>query len=140
MSTTSAFGASEPLPMRDDSVPSWQLLLTLTVAGALAGLAVVLLYDWTRPRVEAHKAGVLREAIAEVLHSPRRADTLWLTGGKLSGNPPSGENAKTAERVYLGSMPLARPPGTQFRSSSQALPTRSRCSLVTTQPAASCSA
>jgi len=111
MSTTSAFGASEPLPMRDDSVPSWQLLLTLTVAGARAGLADVLLYDWTRPRVEAHKAGVLREAIAEVLHSPRRADTLWLTGGKLSGNPPSGENAKTAERVYLGFDAAGAPTG-----------------------------
>ena len=102
MSGPSVSGAPQPLPARDESVPSWQLLLTLTVAGALAGLAVVLLYDWTRPRVEAHKAGVLREAIEEVLHAPRRADTLWLTNGKLSGNAPTGEGAKKAERVYLG--------------------------------------
>lgn len=102
MSTPSASAAPQPLPPREESVPSWQLLLTLTVAGALAGLVVVLLYDWTRPRVEAHKAGVLREAIEEVLHAPRRADTLWLTDGKLSGKAPAGEDAKKAERVYLG--------------------------------------
>jgi len=102
MSTVPASGAPQALPVKGDSVPSWQLLLTLTVAGAIAGLAVVLLYDWTRPRVEAHKAGVLREAIEEVLHAPRRADTLWLSDGKLSSTAPTGENAKKAERVYLG--------------------------------------
>ena len=102
MSTVPASGAPQALPAKGDSVPSWQLLLTLTVAGAIAGLAVVLLYDWTRPRVEAHKAGVLREAIEEVLHAPRRADTLWLSDGKLSGTPPTGERAKKVERVYLG--------------------------------------
>ena len=102
MSASPASSAPPSVPVRDDSVPSWQLLLTLTVAGALAGLVVVLLYDWTRPRVEAHKAGVLREAIEEVLHAPRRADTLWLSDGKLSGKAPTGANGKKAERVYLG--------------------------------------
>lgn len=111
MSTQSVSSAPQPLPARDESVPSWQLLLTLTVAGALAGLAVVLLYDWTRPRVEAHKAGVLREAIAEVLHAPQRADTLWLSHGTLSGKAPTGEDAKKAERVYLGFDAAGAPTG-----------------------------
>jgi H+/Na+-translocating ferredoxin:NAD+ oxidoreductase subunit G len=102
MTPPSASSAREPLPVRDDSVPSWQLLLTLTAAGAIAGLAVVTLYDWTRPRVEAHKAAVLREAIEEVLHAPRRADTLWLRNGKLSASRPTGDDTKKAERVYLG--------------------------------------
>ena len=95
-------GSAQQLPVRDDSVPSWQLLLTLTVAGALAGLAVVLLYDWTRPRVEAHKAAVLREAIEEVLHAPKRADTLWLVSGKLSITRPTVSDLSKVERVYLG--------------------------------------
>ena len=111
MSTASASGEPKALPTTGDSVPSWRLLLTLTVAGALAGLAVVLLYDWTRPRVEAHKAGVLREAIEEVLHAPRRADTLWLTNGKLSAKAPTGEGAKKAERVYLGFDAAGAPTG-----------------------------
>jgi H+/Na+-translocating ferredoxin:NAD+ oxidoreductase subunit G len=110
MSASSASG-TQPLPGRDDAVPSWQLLLTLTVAGALAGLAVVLLYDWTRPRVEAHKAAVLREAIEEVLHAPRHADTLWLSSGRLSVTPPTGEHAKKAERVYLGFDAAGAPTG-----------------------------
>jgi electron transport complex protein RnfG len=100
--TSSTAPIAPQAPVTDDSVPSWQLLLTLTVAGALAGLAVVLLYDWTRPRVEAHKAAVLREAIEEVLHAPQRADTLWLVNGALSARRPDGKNANKVERVYLG--------------------------------------
>jgi len=111
MSTSPVSGPTHALPVEDDAVPSWQLLLTLTAAGALAGLAVVLLYDWTRPRVEAHKAAVLREAIEEVLHAPRRADTLWLSNGALSATPPTGADAKKAERVYLGYDAQGRPTG-----------------------------
>jgi len=111
MTSSTTSGARETLPMRDDSVPSWQLLLTLTVAGAIAGLAVVTLYDWTRPRVEAHKAAVLREAIAEVLHAPARADTLWLSNGKLSITRPTGDDAKKAQRVYLGYDAADKPTG-----------------------------
>jgi Na+-translocating ferredoxin:NAD+ oxidoreductase subunit G len=100
------------LPVHDeDSVPSWKLLATLTVAGAAAGLVVVLLYDWTRPRVEAHKAGVLRAAIGEVLHAPTKADTLWLVNGALSTTKPNGDAAKTAERVYLGYDAAGKPSG-----------------------------
>jgi electron transport complex protein RnfG len=111
MTTTSTSAAPPSLPSRDDSVPSWQLLLTLTVAGAIAGLAVVLLYDWTRPRVEAHKAAVLREAIEEVLHAPKRADTLWLVNGTLSPRRPEGTKTNKVERVYLGYDAEGRPAG-----------------------------
>jgi electron transport complex protein RnfG len=111
MTPSSASSAREPLPVRDDSVPSWQLLVTLTAAGAIAGLAVVTLYDWTRPRVEAHKAAVLREAIEEVLHAPRRADTLWLSNGRLSSTRPAGDDAKKAQRVYVGYDAADKPTG-----------------------------
>lgn len=83
-------------------VPSWRLLLTLGGAGAIVGLCIVLVYRWTLPTIEAHKAGVLRVAIAEVLHAPERADTVWLVDGALTANRPAGGAGKSVERVYLG--------------------------------------
>lgn len=111
MSATATAPASRELPVVDQPVPSWKLLLTLTVAGAAAGLAVVLLYDATLPRIEAYKAGVVRAAIAEVLHAPTRADTLWLHGGALSATRPPEEEARKAERVYRGYDAQGKPVG-----------------------------
>jgi Na+-translocating ferredoxin:NAD+ oxidoreductase subunit G len=108
---TDATQSSRALPVMDEAVPSWKLLLTLTLAGAVAGLAVVLLYDLTLPRIEAYKAGVLRTAIAEVLHAPHRADTLWLQGGALTATRPPEELARKAERVYRGYDDAGRPVG-----------------------------
>ncbi|HEX2781047.1 MAG TPA: FMN-binding protein [Gemmatimonadaceae bacterium] len=109
MSTSSA--PARELPVMDDAVPSWKLLTTLTIAGAVAGLAVVFLYDATLPRIEAYKAGVLRAAVAEVLHAPARADTLWLANGALTSTRPAEEQARRAERVYLGFDAAGRPSG-----------------------------
>ncbi len=108
---TDATHGGRELPVMDEAVPSWKLLLTLTLAGALAGLAVVLLYDFTLPGIEAYKAGVLRTAIAEVLHAPKRADTLWLQGGALTATRPPEEEARRAERVYRGYDDAGRPVG-----------------------------
>lgn len=84
------------------ATPSWRLLATLGGAGALAGLLIVLVYGWTAPRVEAHRAAVLRTAIEEVLRAPERADTLYLHGGALVAGPPAGVDGKGLERVYAG--------------------------------------
>jgi Na+-translocating ferredoxin:NAD+ oxidoreductase subunit G len=92
-------------------VPSWRLLATLGGAGAIVGLCIVLIYEWTLPRIEAHKAGVLRAAIAEVLHAPERCDTLYLQGTALTITRPAGDAAKTAERVFLGYGTGGRPIG-----------------------------
>lgn len=100
---TAPANAPRALPVVEDApVPSWKLLLTLTLAGAVAGLAVVLLYRWTLPGIEAYKSGVLRSAITEVLHAPSRADTLWLRGGTLTATRPPEAESKTSERVYVG--------------------------------------
>ena len=48
-------------------VPSWRLILTLALAGAMAGLAIVLVFGWAEPKIEAHRAAALRAAIQEVL-------------------------------------------------------------------------
>jgi electron transport complex protein RnfG len=86
----------------DDAVPSWKLLLTLGLAGAVSGLLIVLLYMWTLPGIEAHKAGILRTAIAQVLKSPARADTLYLVGGALTAKAPPANPSTRIERVYRG--------------------------------------
>lgn len=112
---TAAIGTSRALPVQDEGVPSWKLLLTLTLAGAIAGLAVVLLYQWTLPGIEAYKAGVLRVAIEEVLHAPQRADTLWLRNGTLTATRPSEADVRRTERVYRGYDGAGRPMGFAIR-------------------------
>jgi electron transport complex protein RnfG len=80
-------------------VPSWRLLATLGVAGAVAGLLVVLVQGWAEPRIESHRAAVLQAAIMNVLGEPARYDTLYVT------------EAGTADRVYLGYDAAGRPVG-----------------------------
>ncbi|HEU4994936.1 MAG TPA: FMN-binding protein [Gemmatimonadaceae bacterium] len=92
-------------------VPSWKLLLTLGGAGAIVGLCIVLIYRWTLPTIEAYKAGELRTAIAEVLHSPERCDTLWLVNGALTAARPPGEGTMRPPRVFLGYDRAGRPLG-----------------------------
>ena len=86
----------------DDVVPSWKLMLTLGVAGAASGLLIVLLYMWTLPGIEAHKAGILRTAISQVLKNPARADTLYLVGGALTATAPPADPGAQVQRVYRG--------------------------------------
>ena len=91
----------EPHAM-DAAVPSWKLMLTLGLAGAASGLLIVLLYTWTLPGIEAHKAGILRTAISQVLKTPSRCDTLYLVGGVLTATAPPADPSKHVERVYRG--------------------------------------
>lgn len=90
-----------PLPSRVE-VPPWRLLATLGGAGALAGLLIVLAYNWTRPAIEAHRAEVLRAALEEVLRAPARADTIFLVGSALSERAPSAGKPGAVERIYRG--------------------------------------
>jgi electron transport complex protein RnfG len=92
-------------------VPPWRILLTLGGAGALVGLALVFVYAGTLPRIEAYKAGVLKTAIAEVLHDPARCDTLYEVGGALTTERPKAEDANGVERVFLGRDAAGTPVG-----------------------------
>jgi hypothetical protein len=65
-------------------VPSWRLLATLGIAGAAAGLLVVLVQGWAEPRIESHRAAVLEAAIMNVLGEPARYDTLYVSEAGLS--------------------------------------------------------
>jgi len=77
-------------------VSAGRLIATLGGAGALAGLALVFVYQITQPRIQAHKAEMLRRAIHEVLKDPARYETLYLVDGKLT------TDGKGGDRVYLG--------------------------------------
>ena len=66
-----ASGAPE-LPAQVDT-PAWKLIATLSIAGALAGLLVVIVYQWTLPSVLAHiRDGRLRGlAVTTAQRTPR---------------------------------------------------------------------
>lgn len=82
-------------------VAAWRLTTTLAVAGMLAGLLIVTVHEWAMPRIEAHRAEVLQAAIGEVLHAPSRVDTLYVSGGALTDQPPP-PGAADVDRVYAG--------------------------------------
>jgi electron transport complex protein RnfG len=98
--------APAPSAMHPDAAPidvrSWKLLVTLAIAGGLAGGGIVLVYNATLPRIEAHRAAVVEQAVREVLPGCVRWDTLYVTGGALRKQRPTGADAKTAEHVFLG--------------------------------------
>ena len=103
MSAASMPDQGRTLPVLEPpAVSSWRLLATLGGAGALAGLLIVLAWQWTQPKIEAHKAATLRAAVAEVLHEPARADTLFLVNGALTDAPPAGADRGKLERVFRG--------------------------------------
>ena len=83
-------------------VPSWKLLALMTAAGALAGLLIVTAYQLTLPRIEHHKAEVVREAVQEVLGGASSYDTLYLYNGALAKRLPAGTSTKGLETIYLG--------------------------------------
>lgn len=100
--------ASEP-PARE-APPSWRLLGTLAFAGMLSGLLLVLVFQATQPRILAHQARVLREAVEEVLGGPERYETLFVVDGVLDAAPARADTAGM-DRVYLGFDGAGRPVG-----------------------------
>jgi electron transport complex protein RnfG len=97
--------------MPGPQVQAWRLLVTLGVAGGIAGFLIVFVYGWTRPTIEANKARALDIAIQEVLKAPQRYDTLYVVNGALTSTVPPGVDARKLERVYLGWVADGRPAG-----------------------------
>ncbi|MDX1390712.1 MAG: FMN-binding protein, partial [Acidobacteriota bacterium] len=69
-------------------------------AGALAGLAIVLVFQWADPRIEAWRAEVLSEAVTEVLAGAARYETVFLEEGALTSAPVGDTTG--LDRVYVG--------------------------------------
>jgi electron transport complex protein RnfG len=84
------------------NVSSLRLLLTLGGAGAVAGLLIVLVFQFTLPTVLANRAARLETAIQQVLPGIARYDTLYLHNGALTATLPSGVDGRKLEKVYAG--------------------------------------
>jgi electron transport complex protein RnfG len=100
-----------PPPPAPPEPPAWRLILTLGVAGTLAGLLLVFVFQATAPAIAAHKAKMLRFAVDEVLQGPERYETLYLLDGQLTADLPEGVSPKGLERVFLGYGPDGKPVG-----------------------------
>ena len=87
-----------PPPIRPVA-PAWRLVATLSGAGMLAGLLLVLVHQATQPAIQAHRAERLRRAIQEVLGGPERYEERFVVNGVLASEPPADAEAET---VYLG--------------------------------------
>jgi Na+-translocating ferredoxin:NAD+ oxidoreductase subunit G len=94
--------------MRATAQPSaLRLLGTLAVAGGLAGLLIVVVYEWAQPRILAHRELMLERAVTEVLAGPTSVQTLWLHDGRVVDTEPGSGG----ERVFLGRDDAGRPIG-----------------------------
>jgi electron transport complex protein RnfG len=89
-------------PPERPAASSGRLITTLAAAGALAGLVIVLVFGWANPKIQAHRAEVLRQAIQEVLDGPETVRTYYLVDGELSETAVPGADTITAEKVHLG--------------------------------------
>ena len=89
------------VPARQE-VSTLRLMATLTVAGALAGLLIVLVNLHTKPLIDAYKAEQLQKAVYEVLPDVARYTTYYLVDDSLSPMLPEGAKESEFRRVYIG--------------------------------------
>jgi hypothetical protein len=93
-----------PRALERPEVPPWRLVATLAVAGALAGLLIVTVFQWAQPRIQAHQAEVLRAAVGEVLAGPERTERFFLHDGRAH----AGAAARPATRCRRARLPGLR--------------------------------
>ncbi|MCL7969526.1 MAG: FMN-binding protein [marine benthic group bacterium] len=106
-----AGGGGPTAPPERPATSSARLVATLAAAGALAGLVIVLVFGWANPKIQAHRAEVLRQAIQEVLNGPESVRTYYVVDGALSESPVPGADTITAERIHLGLDDAGEPVG-----------------------------
>ena len=83
-------------------VSTFRLVATLAVAGALAGLLIVLVNLHTKPIIDAYRAEQLRLAVYEVLPGAARYQTLYRVDGALKAEVPEGAKASDFRQAYVG--------------------------------------
>ncbi len=97
--TDSAAARDEPAP---EEVSTFRLVATLAIAGALAGLLIVMVNLHTKPIIDKWKAEQLQLAVYEVLPGVEGYDTFYLVNDQLSAVLPSGAKESEYKRVYVG--------------------------------------
>lgn len=93
-------GSAQP-PQRPN-VSATRLIGTLGVAGALAGMLIVVVFQWAEPRILHHQAQAIAQAVDEVLQAPARTQTLFVWEGALVAAPPAGVDTLQLDRVWAG--------------------------------------
>ena len=91
--------ADAPAPAE---VSTFRLVATLAIAGALAGLLIVLVNQHTKPIIDKWKAEQLQLAVYEVLPGVESYDTFYLVDNELSMSLPEGAKESEFKRVYVG--------------------------------------
>ncbi len=94
-------GPPDGVPERPE-VSSFRLLMTLGVAGVVAGALLVFVFLWSDPLVKAEEARVIREAVTEVLKGPERFESVYVLDGELTTQVPAGVDTLDLDKVYLG--------------------------------------
>ncbi len=90
------------LPPSPEHASSFKMISSLGLAGAMAGLLIVAVFNVTREPIEAYKAEVLRLAVSEVLKDPARYETLYVTSnGVVEASAVTGSDAD-AQKIYVG--------------------------------------
>ena len=93
--------AAPNLPAEKPEVSSLRLVVTLALAGALAGLLLVFVDQATAPAIAAYKAEQLKLAVEGVLKQPAGGYVnLYLVDGKLTREEPAG--GASADVIYAG--------------------------------------
>jgi electron transport complex protein RnfG len=93
---------TQPNEPVEERVSTLRLVATLAVAGALAGLLIVLVNQHTKPIIDAYRAEQLRLAVYEVLPGSARYRTLYLVGDSLAAEVPDGAKASDFRQAYVG--------------------------------------
>lgn len=93
---------AQTLDHASQSTSSVKLLATLGVAGMLAGLLLVSVFQLTLPTIEANRAARLEAAIFEVLPDAKTFTPLYFFQSELVAELPAGVDGRKLDRVFLG--------------------------------------
>jgi electron transport complex protein RnfG len=97
----SAATETQEVPVKDP-VSTFRLVATLAIAGALAGLLIVLVNQHTKPIIDKYKAEQLKLAVYEVLPGIELYSTFYLVNDALSPSLPDGAKESEYKRIYVG--------------------------------------
>lgn len=90
------------LPSIPPAASSFQLIASLGLAGAVAGLLIVSVYRLTLGPIEAHKALVLKQAVSNVLNDPAHYETVYATAERVFESADEVVAGESAEAIYIG--------------------------------------
>lgn len=79
-----------------------RLIATLAVFGAIAGLLIVLVFQYTQPMILRNQAAATQQAVEHVLAGGQRYQTLFVHDGRLVEQVPAGVDTIPLEKVYTG--------------------------------------